>query len=308
MDVVVAGTLTKGRAGKEMAGFDAMYEAGVRVFTDDGDAVPEAGLMRRVMVYLGDLPGALVAEHTEDRSIAGDGHMNEGMVSSRLGIAGLPGIAEDVIVARDIAIAGETGAPLHIQHVSTARSVELIRNAGRAGLSVTAEVTPHHLALDESFLGGRDLIKKKYPPLRGADDQAALRSALREGVIQAVATDHAPHTAAEKAVPFEEAPRGVIGLETAAAVVASYALGDDQRVFFDRMSVAPARIAGLERQGRHLEPGSPANLVLFDPGRRWVPASFASKSQNSPFAGMELTGVVMATIYEGRISYEGGLL
>jgi dihydroorotase len=308
MDVVVAGTLTKGRAGKEMAGFDAMYEAGVRVFTDDGDAVPEGGLMRKVMAYLGDLPGALVAEHAEDRSIAGDGHMNEGMVSSRLGIAGLPGIAEDVIVARDIAIAGETGAPLHIQHISTARSVELIRNAGRAGLSVTAEVTPHHLALDESFLGGLDPNLKMYPPLRGADDQAALRLALREGVIQAVATDHAPHTAAEKAVPFEEAPRGVIGLETAAAVVASYALGDDQRVFFDRMSVAPARIAGLERQGRHLEPGSPANLVLFDSGRRWVPASFASKSQNSPFAGMELTGMVLATIYEGRISYEGGLL
>jgi dihydroorotase len=308
MEVVVAGTLTKNRAGQEMAGFDAMYEAGVRVFSDDGDAVPEAGLMRRAMAYLGDLPGALVAEHAEDRSIAGDGHLHEGMISSRLGIAGLPGIAEDVIVARDIAIAGETGTPLHIQHVSTARSVELIRNARTAGLSVTAEVTPHHLALDESSLEGLDPNLKMYPPLRGADDQAALRSALREGVIQAVATDHAPHAAAEKAVPFEEAPRGVIGLETAAAVVASYALGEDQRAFFDRMSVAPARIAGLDRQGREVEPGSPANLVLFDPARRWVPGSFASKSQNSPFVGMELTGRVLTTIYDGRISYEGGLL
>ena len=146
-----------------------------------------------------------------------------------------------------------------------------------------------------------------YPPLRGVDDRAALRSALREGVIDAVATDHAPHSVAEKRVPFEEAPRGVIGLETAAAAAASFALGEDQRMFFDRMSVTPARIAGLDRQGQVVEPGSPANLVIFDPGRRWVPGPFVSKSQNSPFAGMELTGRVLATIHEGRISYEGGL-
>ena len=308
MDIVVAGTLTEGRAGKEMAGFDAMYEAGVRIFSDDGDAVPEAGLLRRIMAYLRDLPGALVAEHAEDRSIAGEGHMHEGMVSARLGIAGLPGVAEDVIVARDIAIAAETGAALHIQHVSTARSVELIRDARAAGMSVTSEVTPHHLALDDSALEGLDPNLKMYPPLRGAEDQAALRSAIRDGVIDAIATDHAPHAPSEKAVPFEEAPRGVIGLETAAAAVASYAVGDDQRIFFDRMSLSPARIAGLERQGREVEPGSPANLVLFDPARRWVPGSFASKSQNSPFAGMELTGRVLATIYEGRVSYEGGLI
>jgi dihydroorotase len=307
VDIVVAGTLTKGRAGKVMAGFDAMYEAGVRVFSDDGEAVPEAGLLRRIMAYLRDLPGALVAEHAEDRSIAGEGHMHEGMVSSRLGIAGLPGIAEDVIVARDIAIAADTGASLHVQHVSTMKSVDLIRAAREAGIRVTAEVTPHHLALDESSVDGLDPNFKMYPPLREADDRAALRSALREGVIDAVATDHAPHAPAEKAVPFEEAPRGVIGLETAAAVVATYALGDDQRTFFNRMSVAPARIAGLDRHGRDVEPGSPANLVLFDPKRRWVPGTFVSKSQNTPFAGMELTGRVLATIHEGRISFEGGL-
>jgi dihydroorotase len=307
VDIVVAGTLTKGRAGKVMAGFDAMYEAGVRVFSDDGETVPEAGLLRRLMAYLRDLPGALVAEHAEDRSIAGEGHMHEGMVSSRLGIAGLPGIAEDVIVARDIAIAADTGASLHVQHVSTMKSVDLIRAAREAGIRVTAEVTPHHLALDESSVDGLDPNRKMYPPLREADDRAALRSALREGVIDAVATDHAPHAPAEKAVPFEEAPRGVIGLETAAAVVATYALGDDQRTFFDRMSVAPARIAGLDRHGRDVEPGSPANLVLFDPKRRWIPGTFVSKSQNTPFAGMELTGRVLATIHEGRISFEGGL-
>ena len=307
LEIVVSGSLTKGRAGKEMAGFDAMYEAGVRVFSDDGDSVPDAGLLRRIMTYLRDLPGALVAEHAEDRSISGEGHMHDGMVSSRLGIAGVPRIAEDVIVARDIAISADTGAVLHIQHVSTAGSVELIRNAKQAGIPVTAEVTPHHLALDESSLEGLDSNLKMYPPLRGVDDRAALRSALREGVIDAVATDHAPHSVAEKRVPFEEAPRGVIGLETAAAVAASFALGEDQRMFFDRMSVTPARIAGLDRQGQVVEPGSPANLVIFDPGRRWVPGPFVSKSQNSPFAGMELTGRVLATIHEGRISYEGGL-
>ncbi|HJQ90694.1 MAG TPA: amidohydrolase family protein, partial [Acidimicrobiia bacterium] len=173
---------------------------------------------------------------------------------------------------------------------------------------VTSEVTPHHLALDDSALEGLDPNLKMYPPLRGAEDRSALRSAIRDGVIDAIATDHAPHAPSEKAVPFEEAPRGAIGLETAAGAVASYAAGDDQRIFFDRMSLSPARIAGLERQGREVEPGSPANLVLFDPAGRWVPRSFASKSQNSPFAGMELTGRVLATIHEGRVSYEGGLI
>lgn len=306
VEVVVAGALTRGRAGSEMAGLDAMHEAGVRVFSDDGDTVPDAGLLRRVMACLRDLPGALVAEHAEDRTLAGDGHMHEGMVSSRLGIEGMTGLSEDVIVARDIAISAETGSRLHIQHVSTANAVELIRQAKGRGLPVTSEVTPHHLALDESAVEGLDPNFKMYPPLRDADDRAALGEALRDGVIDAVATDHAPHAAAEKAVPFEEAPRGVIGLETAAGVVATFALGDDQEAFFDRLSVAPARIAGLERQGKAVEPGSPANLVLFDPARRWVPGPFASKSQNSPFAGTELTGRVLTTIFEGRITYEGG--
>ena len=234
--------------------------------------------------------------------------MNEGMVASRLGIAGLPGLAEEVVVARDISIAADTGSRLHVQHVSTANAVELIRQAKGHGVAVTAEVTPHHLALDDSALEDLDPNFKMYPPLRGQDDCDALRTALREGVIDAVATDHAPHTAAEKAVPFEEAPRGVIGLETAAAVVASCALGDDQAAFFDRMSVAPARIAGLDRHGSAVEAGGPANLVLFDPGHRWVPGSFSSKSQNSPFVGMELTGRVLATIFEGAFTYEEGLI
>ena len=306
LDLRVAGCLTRGRSGVEMADFDAMYEAGVRLFTDDGDAVPEAGLMRRIMARLKDLPGAVVAEHAEDRSLAGDGHMHEGLASAGYGIEGLSGLVEEVIVARDLEIARATGAHLHIQHVSTANSVEMIRGARDRGVLVTSEVTPHHLALDESAFTGLDPNLKMYPPLRSADDRAALARALKEGVIDVVATDHAPHTTAEKSVPFEEAPRGVIGLETAASVVTT-ALDDDQAAFFDRMSIAPARIAGLERQGIAVEPGAPANLMLFDPTRRWAPGPFASKSENSPFTGMEMTGRVMATIYEGRISFEGGI-
>lgn len=302
----VAGALTRGRAGIEMADLDAMYEAGIRIFSDDGDSVPEAGLLRMIMSYLSDLPGAVVAEHAEDRSLGLNGHMHEGTMSARHGIVGLPGLAEDVIVARDLAIARDTGARIHIQHVSTAASVDLIRQARDQSVPVTAEVTPHHLALDDSALADLDPNFKMYPPLRSAGDRAAVVEALREGVIDAVATDHAPHAAAEKAVPFEEAPRGVIGLETAAAVT-SAALSCDQAAFFNRMSIAPARIGGLERQGMTVEPGSAANLVLFDPDRRWVPGPFASKSENSPFKGIELTGKVLATIYEGQISYEGGL-
>jgi dihydroorotase len=306
VEIVAAGSITKGRSGKELADFDGMYEAGIRVFSDDGDSVPTAGLLRRAMAYLHDLPGALVAEHAEDRSVAGDGHLHEGAVSARLGIAGLPAIAEELVVARDLVVAATTGARLHVQHVSTAGSVDLIRRARDEGIEVTSEVTPHHLALDDRSVEGLDSNFKMYPPLRDRDDRDALVQALRDGIIDAVATDHAPHTVAEKGVPFEEAPRGVIGLETAAAVVTTHALGDDQRLFFERMSVAPARIAGLDRHGRPVETGSPANLVLFDPAHRWVPRSFASRSSNSPFSGTELTGRVLATIREGKIVYEAG--
>jgi dihydroorotase len=305
LDLRVAGCLTRGRAGVEMADYDSMYAAGVRIFSDDGDAVPEAGLLHRIMRYLRDLPGAIVAEHAEDRSLAGNGHLHDGVIAARHGIEGLPALAEDVIVARDLEVARATGARIHIQHVSTSGAVELIRRARDRGVDVTSEVTPHHLALDESALERLDPDLKMYPPLRSEEDRAALAAALAEGLIDIAATDHAPHARTEKDVPFEEAPRGVIGLETAAAVVSS-ALGRDQVAFFDRMSTAPARIAGLDRQGIAVEPGSPANLVLFAPERRWTPGAFASKSQNSPFRGLELTGKVMATFYEGRISYEDG--
>jgi dihydroorotase len=303
VDVVAAGALTRGREGLEMADFDSMYEAGVRMFTDDGDSVADAGLLRRIMAYLRDLPGARVAQHSEDTTLTRNGHMNDGPVAASHGIGGIPAVAEDVIVARDLALAADTGARLHIQHVSTSGSVEQIKRAKQSGLSVTCEVTPHHLGLDESAVDNLDPNFKMYPPLRSVEDREALLGALRDGTVDAVATDHAPHSMSEKDAPFEEAPRGVIGLETSAAVSWA-AMNGSADLFFERMSAAPARIAGLERHGQPVEAGSVANLVLFDPDRSWQPTSFFSKSSNSPFLGATLTGMVMATIHDGSLVYE----
>jgi dihydroorotase len=269
LDIVAAGSLTRGREGLEMSDLDAMHAAGVRIFTDDGDAVADSGLLRRIMTYLRDLPGAVVAEHAEDVTLTRGGHLNEGMVSVSRGIGGLPGVAEEVVVARDLALAEDTGAWIHIQHVSTERSANLVRRAKERGVAVTCEVTPHHLVLDESSVAGLD-----------------------------------PHTVSEKDVPFEEAPRGVIGLETSASVAWTALKGDADR-FFERMSVGPSKIAGLERHGGPVEPGSVANLVLFDPAQTWQPGAFVSKSANSPFVGAKLTGKVIATIHDGAVVFEG---
>lgn len=304
IDIVVAGALTMGREGLEMAELDSMYEAGVRLFTDDGDTVADSGLLRRIMIYLRDFPGAVVAEHAEEVTLTRGGQVNEGLVSASRGIVGLPAVAEEVVVARDLALAEDTGAGIHIQHVSTRRSVDLVREAKRRGVAATCEVTPHHLALDESAAAGLDPNFKMYPPLRTAADREALVVALGDGTVDAIATDHAPHTVAEKDVPFEEAPRGVIGLETAASVGWATLKGDVD-LFFERMSVRPAGIAGLERHGQPVAPGSVANLVLFDPARSWRPGGFHSKSANSPFVGTELSGMVVATIHNGSIVYEG---
>lgn len=306
VEVVVAGALTVGRQGAEMTDLVGMHRAGVRMFSDDGDAVPDAALLRQIMRVAATLPGAVVAEHPEERSLSAGGHLNEGAMSALHGVNGLPPAAETVIVARDLAVAADTAAAIHIQHISTSESAELVRDAKRRGVRVTAEVTPHHLALDEAALSRLDPVLKMYPPLRSGADREAVGDALREGVIDAVATDHAPHTEAEKAVPFEEAPRGVIGLETAASIT-NDALAGDQVAFFDRLSMAPARIAGLARHGNVVEPGAPANLVLFDARQYWRVNGFESRSGNSPFRGEEMMGKVLATIHEGRFSFEGSL-
>lgn len=300
--VAPAGAITLGRSGVELAHLDELLEAGVRIFTDDGDTVTDAGLLRRAMEYLAGLD-CVIAQHAEDPGLAAGGHMHEGSVSSRLGMRGLPALAEETIVARDLALVELTGARYHVQHVSTAGTVELIRRARAAGLPVTAEVTPHHLTFDHQAVESMDPDFKMYPPLRTPADVAELRRALADGTIDAVATDHAPHADHEQEVPFEEAPRGVIGLETALAATLS-AVPLDQPTLFERMSAAPARIAGLERHGLALTDGGPANLVVIDPHAAWTPDRFESRAQNSPFRGRRLTGRVMATVFEGQLVHE----
>ena len=302
VEVAPAGAITMGRAGDALAHLDQLFEAGVRLFTDDGDGVADAGLLRHAMEYLAER-GGVVAQHAEDRDLARGGHMHEGAISSRLGIRGLPSLAEEVMVARDLALVALTGVRYHVMHVSAQGTIDLVTNAKRAGLSVTAEVTPHHLTFDHSRIETMEPDFKMYPPLRTEADLAALGQALQIGTIDAVATDHAPHAPYECEVPFEDAPRGVIGLETAAAAV-NTAVKLAPMVLFERMSVAPALISGLSSQGRWIEEGSPANLVIFDPDSSWVPESFLSKSQNSPFRGAQLRGKVLATIFRGCLTYQ----
>lgn len=305
-EVVPAGAITMERSGETLSHLDELWGAGVRIFSDDGASVEDAGLLRLAMEYVAER-GGVIAQHAEDRGLSRGGHMHEGSVSSRLGMRGLPSVAEEVVVARDLALARLSGVRYHVQHVSSGGTMPLIRQAKLDGLSVTAEVTPHHLVFDHERVLSMDPAFKMYPPLRTAADIDTLRAALVEGLIDAVATDHAPHSAFETEVTFEEAPRGVIGLETAAAAV-NTAAGMQARDFFARMSIGPARIGGLERQGQHVVEGSPANLMIFDPETTWTPTSFVSKAQNSPFLGMELRGRVIATIFEGRMTHDSRLM
>jgi dihydroorotase len=304
IDVLPAGAITAGREGKRLAHLDELWAAGVRIFSDDGDSVADAGLLRRAMEYVAEL-GGVIAQHAEDRGLTAGGHMHEGEVSSRLGMAGLPALGEETVVARDLALVELTGVRYHVQHVSTAGTVELVRSAKRSGLPVTAEATPHHLMLDHGEVERMNPDAKMYPPLRRSEDAVAVQDALRDGTIDAVATDHAPHAAHEKDVPFEDAPRGIIGLETSAAVVNTVANLEPVR-FFEVMSVAPARLAGLTEHGRWPAPGDAAHLVVFDPGATWTPGQFESRAENSPFIGRRLTGRVSMTVHGGRITFRDG--
>lgn len=244
--------------------------------------------------------GGLISQHAEDPGLAGGGHMHEGAVSSWLGMRGLPSEAETTIVARDLALAEMTGCRYHVAHVSAAATVGLIDAAKQSGLPVTAEVAPHHLFFTEEVVKTMNPVYKMYPPLRSEADAEAMREALESGVIDAVATDHAPHAAHEKDVPFEEAPRGVIGLETAFAAVRTSTRLDPVAIF-DRMSVRPARIAGLSRQGQIPAPGLAANLAVVDMDEQWTPTTFQSKSTNSPFVGVQMTGRPKYTFFEGAL-------
>ncbi|MEN8112960.1 MAG: dihydroorotase [Actinomycetota bacterium] len=304
VDVFPAGAVTKNRAGIELAHLDELWAAGVRVFSDDGDVVADAGLLRQAMDYLA-ARGGVISQHAVDVGLSRGGSMHEGSVSSRLGMYAIPSAADDVIIARDLRLVEMTGARYHVQHLSTGTGVEMIAAAKAKGLPVTAEVTPHHLAFDHHSAEGTDPAYKMMPPLRSTEDREALRQGLVDGVIDVVGTDHAPHAAHEKEVPWEHAPNGVLGLEWAAAVVNTY-VGLAQEAFYDRLAVAPARIAQIEGHGLPLAEGQAANIAVFDPRAAWTPERTYSKSENSPYFGLELTGMVTATIYGGEVTARDG--
>ena len=298
---------TRRLAGEVMTEMSALKEAGAVAFSDDGETIMDAWVMRNVLEY-SKLVDAAVVIHAEDCGLRADGVVNEGRMSTRLGLPGNPVEAEEIHIARDIRLARLTGARLHVGHVSSGGSVELIRQAKEAGLAVTAEVTPHHLALTDEATGGFDTSTKMAPPLRTASDVETLRRALAEGVIDCVATDHAPHATYEKDVEFTAAPCGVLGLETAFGVVNDLVRQGEisPLELMRRMSTTPARIFDLA--GGSLQPGSPADVVVLDPDTAWVydPAEGFSKSRNSPWTGAELTGQVFATFVDCRLVYQAG--
>jgi dihydroorotase len=304
VEVQPVGAITKGRAGKELAHLDELWAAGVRVFSDDGDVVADAGLLRQAMDYLAER-GGVISQHAVDVGLSSGGFMHEGSVSSLLGMYGIPSAADDVILARDIRLVEMTGARYHVQHLSTATGVELVAAAKEKGLPVTAEVSPHHLAFDHGAAATTNPSFKMMPPLRSDEDREALRRGLVDGTIDIVGTDHAPHAAHEKEVPWEHAPNGVLGLEWAAAVVNTFT-DLDQAAFYDRLSVAPANIGQMNGQGILPVEGGSANLTVFDPTIEWTPETTVSKSENSPYFGLPLRGKVAATIYRGRVTARDG--
>jgi len=308
VDVQPVGAVTKGLAGEELAEMALMADsaARVRVFSDDGKCVGDARLMRRALEYVKAFDG-VISQHSQDPALAPHGACcHEGPISAQLGLPGWPGIAESVIVARDVELARHTGSRVHVAHVSTAASVEIIRAAKAAGVAITAEVTPHHLLLETDLLVGYDPVYKVNPPLRPIEDILAVREALVDGTIDAVATDHAPHARHDKDHAFVDAAFGMLGLETALSVVWTV-LGD--RLGWDGvaqvMSANPARIAGLAGHGHSIEVGAPANLVLVDPAARWTVDRDASRSlsRNNPWHGRELAGVVRATYLRGTETF-----
>jgi dihydroorotase len=312
VEVLVSGALSRGLGGERMADLGEMARsvARVRLFTDDGHGVQNALFARRAMEYLVAFD-AIYAEHCEDASLAAGGHMHEGDRSAELGLRGIPAAAEELMAARDIALAKITGCRLHLLHVSTAGTVEAVRRAKNDGVQVTAEATPHHFTLTDDALAGYDPNAKVNPPLRTEADRAAVIEGLVDGTIDAIATDHAPHSLEEKDVEFQYAPPGLVGLET------SLALGISELVvpghltlsqLIERMSVTPANILGLEAQGGPLTPGRRANLVVFDPDAAWtVDASrFHSRSKNTPFGGRSVRGKVVHTFFGGRPTVRDG--
>lgn len=308
VEVVPSGCITLGRKGEALAPMAELAAAGVRLFTDDGNGVQDELLMRRAMEYARGL-GVTLAQHCEVSSLTKGAVMNECQCCTTLGLPGWPSIAEELMVFRDIELARLTGARVHFLHLSTARSVQLVREAKRDGLPVTAEVTPHHLSLDETRLATFDTVYKVNPPLRSPGDIAALRDGVSDGTIDAIATDHAPHPRRDKELSLDQAPPGMLGLETALGVALGV-LSIDLTMLVRLMSINPAKIAGIaDRHGRDIEAGAPANLVVFDPKMEWTvePDQLASKSRNTPYVGMTLRGKVRHTMFNGAFTVFDGV-
>lgn len=301
VDVVPSGCITIGRLGTALSPMAELAKVGVRLFTDDGTGVQDPVLMRRAMEYATGL-GITLAQHCEVSSLTTGAAMNECSCSSDMGVPGWPAIAEELMVSRDIELVRLTGAKVHFLHLSTARSVELVRAAKADGLPVTAEVTPHHLSLTQEMLTGFDPLYKVNPPLRSMDDIRALKEGLRDGTIDAIATDHAPHARRDKELPLDQAPPGMLGLETALGVVLAE-LDLDLHQIVALMSTNPAAIAGIAHaHGGAIAPLAPANICIFDPELNWQVdlEHLASKSTNTPFAGRRLRGKVRHTVFRGE--------
>ena len=312
LDVFPIGAVTRGLEGEHLAEIGAMADsvARVRVFSDDGHCVFDPLVMRRALEYVKKFNG-VIAQHAQEPRLTQGSQMNEGVVSSQLGLKGWPAIAEEAIIARDVLLADHVQARLHICHLTTAGGVEIIRWAKARGIKVTAEVTPHHLLLTDELARSYDPVFKVNPPLRTEADVMALREALADGTIDIVATDHAPHPAETKECEWQEASFGMLGLETALSIVNKTMVETgliNWATVAERMSHAPARIGLYENHGQELEVGAPAHIAVMDPTSlfRVDRDLVASRSRNTPFHGMELPGQIVATIFNGEVVFEGG--
>jgi dihydroorotase len=303
-DVHPSAAITVGRQGEALAPMAELADLGVTLFTDDGDGVQDARLMRRAMEYASGLPqDVILAQHCEVDALADGGHMNEGAWSSRLGVPGVPAEAEDLMVARDLVLARLTGMPVHFQHLSTVGSVELVRRAKADGVAVTAEACPHHFTLTDESVQGYDPVFKVNPPLRSPEDVAAVRVGLADGTFDAIATDHAPHPLEAKELPFDQAPPGMVGLETALALALTE-LEISLEAVLGLLSWQPARIARLGHEhGGPIVADRPAHLCVIDTDVEWTvdPSDTASRSTNNPYAGRSVRGRVRHTVLRGEV-------
>jgi dihydroorotase len=306
-EVFPSGAITVGRRGEQLAPIGEMAELGVRLFTDDGAGVQDGALMRRALEYAKGI-GVTLAQHCEDNALAGGGSMHEGAWSAKLGVPGQPSSAETAMVLRDLELVRLTGAPIHFLHLSTAESLDAVARARAAGLPVTAEVSPHHFTLTDACCCDYDAAFKVNPPLRTEADIGAVKAALAAGAVDAIATDHAPHAPELKELPFDQAPPGMLGLETALALALTELDLPIERVLA-YMSWQPAKIAGIaDRHGVAIAPGGPANLCVIDTAATWTvdALALASKSRNTPYDGRKLTRKVRHTICRGTLMVKDG--